>query len=148
MPQNFKLFDSQKNEVTLLSFRGKKVLLLFFPLAFTSICTKEFCSIRDDFNFYVNLNCQILGISVDSVFCLEKFRIENSINFPLLSDFNKEVSKLYGVLYDEFFLCMKGVAKRSVFVIDKEGFIRYMDILENAGGLPNFYQVKQLLLAM
>lgn len=122
--------------------------MLFFPLAFTSICTKEFCSVRDDFNFYVNLNCQILGISVDSVFCLEKFRIENSINFPLLSDFNKEVSKLYGVLYDEFFLGMKDVAKRSVFVIDKEGFIRYMDILENAGDLPNFYQVKQLLLAM
>jgi len=104
----FVLRDTEKNEVNLEDFKGQNVLLLFFPLAFTGVCTEELCQIRDEKSFYDNANAQILAISVDSLFSLEKFKSEQGYNFPLLSDFNKDVSSSYGALYDDFVLGMKG----------------------------------------
>lgn len=141
----FKLFDSEKNEVSLEQFRGKNVVILFFPLAFTSTCTKELCSVRDDIGAYNNTNAQVLGISVDSLFVLAKFKAEQNLNFPLLSDFNREVSGLYDSQYETFINNMKGVSKRSAFVIDKEGILRYAEVLEKAGDLPNFEAIMQTL---
>jgi peroxiredoxin len=141
----FKLRASDTTEVSLDDYRGKNVVLLFFPLAFTGVCTKELCSMRDDIGTYEGLDAQILAVSVDSPFTLAEFKKQQQYNFPLLSDFNKEVSKAYGALYEDFVLDMKGVAKRSAFVIDKEGSVRYSEVLESAGDLPNFSAVKETL---
>lgn len=141
----FTLHDSDKNKVSLSDFKGKNVLLLFFPQAFTGVCTKELCSIRDGIAIYNNANAQVLGISVDSVFTLAKFKEEQQYNFPLLSDFNKEVSTAYGSIYTDWILDMKGVSKRSAFIIDKEGIIRYAEVLESAGDIPNFDAIQQTL---
>jgi len=142
---DFTLFDSEKNKVTLSAQKGKNVLVLFFPLAFTGVCTTELCSIRDNIALYDNSNATVLGISVDSLFTLAKFKEEQNLNFTLLSDFNKEVSATYGALYETFVLDMKGVSKRSAFVIDKEGIIRYAEVLESAGDLPNFTAIQSVL---
>ncbi|HMN90886.1 MAG TPA: redoxin domain-containing protein [Saprospiraceae bacterium] len=142
---NFTLFSSDKAQISLENYQGKNVVLLFFPMAFTSVCTAELCSMRDDIALYNNLNAEILAISVDSPFTLAKFKEEQQLNFPLLSDFNKNVSAMYGALYEEFVLGMKGVAKRSAFVIDKEGTVRYAQVLESAGDLPDFEAIKQTL---
>ncbi|MDF2384845.1 peroxiredoxin [Nostoc ellipsosporum NOK] len=135
---DFTLPDTDKNEVTLSSLKGENVLLLFFPLAFTSVCTKELCSVRDNLSLYNNANVRVLGISVDSPFTLAKFKEEQGLNFTLLSDFNKTASTAYGSLYETFALGLKGVSKRSAFLIDKEGIIRYAEVLENAGEVPDF----------
>jgi len=142
---DFSLFDSDKNKVTLSELKGKNVLLLFFPQAFTGVCTKELCAIRDNIANYNNVNATVLGISVDSVFTLNKFKEEQQYNFPLLSDFNKEVSGLYDTIYHDWILDMKGVSKRSAFVIDKEGIVQYAEVLENAGEVPNFEKIDALL---
>src|SRR5687768_15245526 len=122
---DFTLFDTQKQQIRLSDLRGQNVLLLFFPLAFTSTCTAELCSVRDNLGMYQSLNVQPLGISVDSLYSLAKYREEQNLNFPLLSDFNKEVSKMYGSLYEEFGFGMRGVSKRSAFLVDKEGIVQY-----------------------
>ncbi|MEM9822894.1 MAG: redoxin domain-containing protein [Bacteroidota bacterium] len=140
-----KVRASDKSEVSLENYRGKNVVLLFFPLAFTGVCTDELCTMRDDIGTYEGLDAQILAVSVDSLFTLEKFKAEQNYNFPLLSDFNKNVSRAYGALYEDFVLDMKGVSKRSAFVIDKNGVIQYAEVLESAGDLPNFSAVKETL---
>ncbi|MEM8908308.1 MAG: redoxin domain-containing protein [Bacteroidota bacterium] len=145
---NFTLRASDKSEVSLENYNGKNVVLLFFPLAFTGVCTEELCSMRDDIGTYEGLDAQILAVSVDSLFTLEKFKAEQNYNFPLLSDFNKNVSRAYGALYEDFVLDMKGVSKRSAFVIDKEGTVQYAEVLESAGDLPNFSAVKETLQAL
>jgi peroxiredoxin len=142
---DFKLFSSEKEEYILSNYKGKKVVVLFFPLAFTGVCTTELCALRDDIASYSSIDAQILAISVDSLFALEKFKAEQKLPFPLLSDFNKEVCGAYGAQYDEFVLGMKGVAKRSAFVIDEEGKIVYAEVLESAGDIPNFDNVKAAL---
>ncbi|HHJ49690.1 MAG TPA: peroxiredoxin [Phaeodactylibacter sp.] len=142
---DFTLPDTEKNMTTLSDFRGQNVLVLFFPLAFTGVCTKELCATRDDIARYQELNTQVLAISVDSPFSLGKFKEEQQLNFPLLSDFNREAARAYGALYDEFVLGMKGVAKRSAFVVDKDGVLRYVEVLENAGELPDFEAIKETL---
>ena len=141
----FKLINSEKQEVSLEDYKGKNVVLLFFPLAFTSVCTAELCGVRDDIANYQNLNVQVLGISVDSPAVLAKFKAAENYNFPLLSDFNKEVSDSYGSLYETFIGWMKGVSKRSAFVIDGEGTIQYAEVLENAGDVPNLDAVKETI---
>jgi peroxiredoxin len=141
----FELIDTEKNKVSLADQKGKNVLLLFFPMAFTGVCTKELCGIRDNIAFYNNTNANVFGISVDSPFTLAKFKEEQGLNFPLLSDFNKEVSTAYGAIYDAFIGWMKGVSKRSAFVIDKQGVIQYAEVLESAGDLPNFAAIQQTL---
>ncbi len=141
----FTLVSSEKEEISLDNYKGKNVVLLFFPMAFTGVCTTELCTMRDDIASYNSLNAQILAVSVDSPFALDKFKSEQNLNFLLLSDFNKEVSRNYGALYEEFVLGLKGVSKRSAFVIDKEGTVRYAEVLESAGDLPNFDAIKQAL---
>ncbi|WP_460557583.1 peroxiredoxin [Ferruginibacter profundus] len=142
---DFTLHDTDKKEVTLSEQKGKNVLLLFFPLAFTGVCTKELCAIRDDIAKYNNANATVFGISVDSFATLKKFKEEQGYNFSLLSDFNKEVSSAYGCLYDAFIGWMKGVSKRSAFIIDKEGIIQYAQVLESAGDLPDFEAINAKL---
>jgi len=138
----FKLFNSEKEEVSLSSFLGKKVIIHFFPQAFTGVCTTQLCTMRDNLNYYTDLNAVVLGISVDSVFTLGKFKEEQNYNFSLLSDFNKEVSKAYDALYENWILNMNGVAKRAAFVIDSNGILQYVEVLESAGDLPNFEAIK------
>jgi peroxiredoxin len=142
---NFTLFNSDKQKVSLSDFAGQNVLLLFFPQAFTGTCTKELCSTRDNIALYNQANAQVLGISVDSVFTLAKYKEDQHLNFPLLSDFNKTASATYGALYDNFVFDMHGVSKRSAFVVDKEGIIRYAEVLETATDLPNFEAILKTL---
>ena len=142
---DFSLRASDKSLVSLKEQRGQNVVLLFFPFAFTGVCTKEMCEMRDSIGEYEKLNARILAVSVDSPFTLDKWKQEQGFNFPLLSDFNKSASKKYDVLYKEFAFGLKGVSKRSAFVIDKQGTVRYAEVLENAGEIPNFAAVKKAL---
>src|SRR6201999_4004503 len=121
----FTLTSSELKQVSLADFKGKKVILHFFPMAFTGTCTTQLCTMRDNFGYYDGLNAQIFGISVDSPFTLAKFKEEYSYQFPLLSDFNKEVSPKYDAFYETFSLGLKGVAKRAAFVIDEDQKIIY-----------------------
>jgi peroxiredoxin len=142
---DFKLFNTVKQEVSLSGQKGKNVVLLFFPLAFTSTCTAELCNIRDNYAVYNGLNAVVFGISADSLHTLGKFREEQKLNFDLLSDWNKEASTAYDCLYPLFGYGMKGVPKRASFVIDKEGVLRYCEVLENASELPNFEKIRSTL---
>lgn len=145
----FTLFDTDKNKVNLSDYQGKNVLLLFFPLAFTSVCTTELCSIRDNIALYNNANAVVFGISVDSAFTLKKFKEEQGLNFTLLSDFNKAASKAYDVLYDVFpALEMEGVSKRAAFVIDKDGIVQYAEVCRTPGDLPDFTAINATLEAL
>src|SRR5687767_6913013 len=121
---DFTLYDSEKKQRSLSEFRGQNVLLLFFPLAFTSTCTKELCEVRDNISLYNNLKAVVLGISVDSLQTLARYKEDQQLNFTLLSDFNKEVSTEYGCLYELFGYNMRGVSKRAAFVIDKAGIVQ------------------------
>jgi peroxiredoxin len=142
---DFKLFNSDKQEVSLSDYKGKNVVILFFPLAFTGTCTAELCEMRDNISIYSNLNAEVLAISVDSLFTLDKYKAEQKLPFNLLSDFNKDTSVAYGSLYENFVLGMKGVSKRSAFVVDVDGNIQYAEVLEDAGKVPNFEAVQSAL---
>lgn len=142
MAPDFSLYNTEKKEVKLSDLKGKKVIIHFFPQAFTGTCTTQLCTMRDNLNYYTNLNAVVLGISVDSVFTLGKFKEVESYNFDLLSDFNKEVSAAYGSLYDNWILNMKGVSKRSAFVIDENGVVIHAEVLESAGDLPDFNKIE------
>ena len=143
---DFTLFSDEKKSIQLSDYKGKNVVLLFFPQAFTGTCTAELCEMRDNLAKYEALNAQIVGISVDSVFTLAEYKASQSYNFPLLSDFNKEVSTAYDTIYEVFpAFGMKGVSKRSAFVVDKEGIIRHTEVLENPGDMPNFKALNDLL---
>lgn len=143
---SFRLFNTQKKEVKLEDLKGKNVVLLFFPLAFTGTCTAELCGVRDDLAAYNNTNAEVFGISVDSPHTLIKFKEEQGLNFELLSDFNKTASRDYFSIYESFTpMEMKGVSKRSAFVIDRDGIIRYAEVLENAGHVPDLNKVKEIL---
>lgn len=132
-------------DVKLSDFKGESsVVLLFFPFAFTSVCTTEACSVRDDLSAYDALNAKVFGISVDSPFSQEMMSEKEALNFKLLSDFNKTVSRDYGVLYDEF-IGFHGVAKRSAFVISKEGVITYAWSSDDPKQLPDFDSVKSAI---
>jgi peroxiredoxin len=145
---DFSLFNSEKTKVNLADYKGKNLVILFFPQAFTGVCTTELCSVRDNLNVYTSLNADVVGISVDSIFTLAKFKEEQQYNFPLLSDFNKTTAQAYEAIYDEFVFDMKGVSRRAAFVVDKEGTIQYAEVLESAGDLPNFDAIKQTLEAI
>jgi peroxiredoxin len=142
---DFTLFNTEKQAISLSSCHGKNVVVLFFPLAFTSTCTAELCGVRDDINNYKEMDAEVLAISVDSLFTLGKFKEEQGLNFNLLSDFNKTASQAYESIYDTFVLDMKGVSKRSAFLIDREGVIRYAEVLESAGDVPNLDALKEVL---
>jgi peroxiredoxin len=142
---NFTLPSSDRTKITLSEYKGQNVVLLFFPFAFTGVCTKELCDIRDHKSMYDGLDAQVFAISVDAPATLAAFKEAQGYNFPLLSDFNKAVSIQYGALYTDFAGGLKGVSKRAAFVIDRFGKIRYAEVLENAGELPNFVAIQQLL---
>lgn len=141
----FSLYNSDKKEVKLEELRGKNVVLLFFPFAFTGTCTTELCSVRDDIANYQKMNAEVLAISVDSVFSLDRFKEDQNLNMQLVSDFNKEASTAYGSIYETFGMGYKGVSKRSAFVIDAEGTIQYAEVLENASEIPDLEKVKEVL---
>ena len=142
----FALRGTQSDDaVRLSSYKGKKnVVLLFFPLAWSPVCSKELCSIRDSFSQYGDLDAEVLGISVDSPFALKAWSKEQSFPFPLLSDFNRDVSGSYGALYDNL-MGLKGVSKRAAFVIDRAGIVRHAQVLEKASDLPDFAAVQRVL---
>lgn len=146
---DFTLKSDSFENVTLSSFHGKKnVVLVFFPLINTSPCEKELCAIRDDIESYKQLDAQVLAISVDSSFAHKLWSDQLIFNFPLLSDFNKEVSARYGAQYDIFLpgkFDYHGVAKRSAFVVDKDGIIRYAEVLEDGAYEPNYDAIKEAL---
>lgn len=142
---DFKLFSSELKETSLADFKGKKLVLQFFPMAFTGTCTTQLCTMRDSFGFYQGMNAEVLGISVDSPFTLAKFKEEQFYQFPLLSDFNKETSTAYQSIYEEFVYNLKGVSKRAAFVIDEDGKIIYAEVLESAGDLPDFDAIKKVV---
>jgi peroxiredoxin len=142
---DFTLKNTDMEDVTLSSYQGEKnVVLLFVPLAFTGVCTNEMCSVRDNLSRYANLDAEVLGISVDSPFSQKAWKERENLNFTLLSDFNREVVQAYGAQYESLG-AWKGVAKRSAFVIDKQGQVQYAEVLENAGDLPNFDKITETL---
>jgi len=123
------------------------VVVLFFPLAFSSVCTDELCALRDDWSGWSDLGASVVGISIDSPFVAQKFAEELDVPFPIVSDFNKDAATAYDVLYEEFF-GMHGVAKRSAFVIDQGGAVRYAWVTEDAGVMPDFDAIKGALAAL
>lgn len=142
---DFSLQNTRGHMVTLSDITGnKQVLILFFPLAYTDTCTKELCSIRDNMKLYESLDARILAISVDSFHVLREYKRSQNLNFTLLSDFNKEVSRKYDTLYNDFY-GMKGVSKRSAFVVGRDGCIRYAEVLDDAELLPDFAAISDIL---
>lgn len=142
----FKLFNTDKKEVSPDDFKGKNLIVHFFPLAFTGVCTTQLCTVRDAISHYKNDKADVVAISVDSPFSLGRFKSEQNLPFDLLSDFNREASKAYGALHEIFpAFGMQGVSKRAAFVIDKEGVIRYAQVLDVPGDLPDFAAINETL---
>jgi glutaredoxin-dependent peroxiredoxin len=142
---DFLLLNENGKEILLTDLiKNNQLLLLFFPLAFSRVCTDEMCLVRDNMKIYHSLNTNIAAISVDSFFTLHAFKKSQNLNFTLLSDFNKTVSTDYGVLNPDYF-GMKGVAKRAAFVIGRNGMIKYAEILENSDLQPDFRKILKLL---
>lgn len=147
---DFTLFSNKMEPFTLSEHRGKKVLLLFFPGAFTSVCTTELNTVNSELPAFGGNSTQVVGLSTDSPFVLAEFRKVHKFDFPLLSDHDGEVSACYGSKYDHDFTSMKldRISKRSAFVVDKEGVVQYAEVLENAGEQPNFDAIKQVLASL
>src|SRR5262249_11137507 len=136
-----------RKPVTLSTFRGRPAVLAFFPAAFSSVCTKELCTFRDSLAALNRANAQVFGVSVDTFFTLKAFRDAEQLTFPLLSDFNKQVIRDYGV-FNEDMVGLKGIAKRAVFVLDKDGVVRHREILEDARNEPDYRKVFDALAAL
>lgn len=144
----FTLKNQDAENVSLSDFQGKNIVVLFFPFAFSSVCSIEMKKMQQDMEKFTSLNAQILGISVDSHYTLRAWKKDLQINFPLLSDFNKEVSRLYDSFYEIYApgkYDYKGVSKRSAFVIDKKGKIIYKEICPNSGEQPDYDSIKKTL---
>ncbi len=135
-------------QVSLSDFKGKTVVLLFFPQAFTGVCTTEICTMSDNFNSYKDMNAEVLGISVDGTFVQRGFAEKNGIKIPLLSDFNKVVIRQYDVVQPEFAHGQKETAQRAVYLIDKDGVIKYVEVTENPGVQVNFDALKNAAAAL
>jgi peroxiredoxin len=143
--KDFTLQDTQGQSLNLSELlENGKALILFFPLAFSSVCTDEMCHFRDNKKLYNSMDANILGISVDSFFTLREFKRANNFPFPFVSDFNKEVSRQFGVLYEDYY-GMKGVAKRSAFVINEDKIVEYAEVLDDSGSLPDFKAIQKVL---
>jgi peroxiredoxin len=141
---DFTLPNQDRQPVTLSEQAGKNVVLAFFPAAFTSVCTKELCTFRDSLSKLNDANAVVYGISVDTPFVLKEFAGQQHLNFPLLSDFNKEAIGKYGVRNEDM-LGLKGISKRAVFVIDKDGVVRHKEITANPGVEPDYDKVFEAL---
>jgi len=136
------------DRITLSSFKGERpVVVLFFPLAFSSVCTDELCAVGEELDGFQELDAQLLALSTDSPFVTQRFAREVGAGFPVLSDFNKEAMTAYDVVYEDFF-GLKGVAKRSVFVVDREGVVRYVWVTEDADELPDLTAVRDAVAAL
>ncbi len=146
---DFTLKSHTLDQVSLSDYKDKSnVVLLFFPLVNSSVCEKELCSFRDGLSQYNEMDAQVLAVSVDSHFAQQLWADKHNFNFPLLTDFNKEVCQKYEAYHDIFVpgkLDYNGVAKRSAFVIDKSGIIKYAEVLDNPGDEPNYDAVKETL---
>lgn len=142
---DFKLFSSDKAEVSLENYKGKNLIIQFFPAAFTGVCTTQMCEMRDSLKKYEKLNAEVVGVSIDTPFSLAKFKEQEGLNFPLLSDFNKKMIQDYGVYRENFVLGMTGVSNRAAFLVDGEGTIRYAEVLDSPGNLPNFSAMNEAL---
>ena len=141
---DFTLTNHDRQPVTLSAQRGKPVVLAFFPAAFSSVCAKEMCMFRDSIARLGKANAQVYGISVDTFFTLKAFHDHEKLSFPLLSDFNKQVIRDYGV-FNEDMIGLKGIAKRAVFVIDKDGVVRHREVLDDARNEPDYNRVFAVL---
>ena len=137
---DFTLTNHERQAMPLSGERGHPVVLAFFPAAFSSVCTKELCTFRDSMSRLNEANAQVYGISVDTFFTLKAFHDQQHFAFPLLSDFNKQVIREYGV-FNEDMIGLKGIAKRAVFVIDKDGVVRHSEVLDDARNEPDYQKV-------
>ena len=144
---DFTLTNQDRQPVKLSEQRGTPVVLAFFPAAFSSVCTKELCTFRDSMAQLNAAAAQVYGISVDTFFTLKAFQDQQHYNFPLLSDFNKGVIRDYGV-YNEDMIGLKGIAKRAVFVLDRDGVVRYKEVLDDARHEPDYQKVMGTLQTM
>lgn len=135
---DFLLTDTALQQCTLADYAGKPLVILFFPLAFTGTCTKEMCATQEDLSKYAELNASVLGVSVDSPFVLKQFAELYGLQFRLGSDFNRTMTKEYGVSFDGSFLGMTGFSRRAAFVLDKQHIVRYEELVTESGALPNF----------
>jgi len=141
------MMNQEREPVTLSNLRGRPVVLAFFPAAFSSVCTKELCTFRDSLSRLNQAKAQVFGVSVDTFFALKAFHTDQKLTFPLLSDFNKQTIRDYGV-YNEDMIGLKGIAKRAVFVIDADGKVRYRQVLDDARNEPDYEAVFKTLASL
>ena len=140
---DFTLVNQDRENVTLSEALGKgSVVLAFFPGAFSGTCTKELCNFRDTMSNFSNVNAQVLGVSTDTFFALKAWHDQQKFGFPLLSDYNKEVINKYGVVNPDM-IGLKNIAKRAVFVIDKNGIVRYTEVLDDARNEPDYVKLNE-----
>jgi glutaredoxin-dependent peroxiredoxin len=144
---DFTLTNQDRQPVTLSEQKGRPVVLAFFPAAFSTVCTKELCTFRDSLAALNKARAQVYGISVDTFFTLKAFQDQQKLNFPLLSDFNKQAIRDYGV-FNEDMIGLKGIAKRAVFVVDKDGIVRHREVLDDARNEPNYDKVLEVASAL
>jgi peroxiredoxin len=141
----FKLYNTDRKEVSSNDFAGKILVLSFFPAAFTRVCTEQVCSNRDELAFYNDLGAEVIGISVDMPFSLKAFKEKHNINYELLSDANKLTIHEYDMYHCNFICGIKGVAKRGVVVIDPGGTVAYSEETVTTGTQVNFAALKEAL---
>jgi peroxiredoxin len=144
---DFTLMDQDHQAVTLSAQQGHPVVLAFFPAAFSSVCTTELCTFRDRLATFNQMQARVLGISVDTFFALKAFQTEQKLTFSLLSDFNKDVIRDYGVFNDDM-IGLKGIAKRAVFVIDQHGVVRYREVLDDARNEPDYQKIQEAVASL
>lgn len=144
---DFTLMDQDRQPVTLSANRGTPVVLAFFPAAFSSVCTAELCTFRDRMAKLNGAPAQVYGISTDTFFALKAFRDAQALTFPLLSDYNKEVIRRYGVVNPDM-IGLKDIAKRAVFVVDGKGTVRHREVLDDARNEPDYDRVFESLASL
>lgn len=144
---DFTLYTDRREPFTLSEHRDRHAVLLFFPGAFTSTCTEEMCTVNDAMGAYDDLDAQVLGISADAPAVLAEFRKQNGLRFPLLSDHHGKVSAAYGAQFsaEEHNLGYDRVAKRAAFLVDRDGVVRYAEVLGNPGNLPDLDAIRRTL---
>jgi glutaredoxin-dependent peroxiredoxin len=145
---DFTLMDQDRKPVTLSSaVQNGPVVLAFFPAAFSSVCQNEMCTFRDSIATLGTSKAQVFGVSTDTFFALKAWHDQQRFGFPLLSDYNKEVIRLYGVTNPDM-IGLKDIAKRAVFVLDRQGIVRHREVLDDARNEPNYHEVQAALAAL
>jgi peroxiredoxin len=143
---DFTLYDNERHQRTLSEYQGKNLVLAFFPGAFTGVCTTEMCALRDRADQFNSLNAQVLAISVDPPFAQKAWADQNNLNFPILSDFSRQVVNQYDVALQNL-AGLEGyvAARRAVFVVDKEGVVRYRWVGASPGVEPEYDEIREAL---